>query len=240
MIEILLDYDNLPRSIKRQGIVYIAELILSKLTAQDVNQLRQARIRLYGGWYSLGSMTRRAQLLATDIQASFPRIMQVGPLQQSGPSVNVNVEIACSMLLFPTEHLLDTYRIRAYPDDLIADHPVMHGCTNATCPLIEVYEFITNGHCASQTCCTIRPSDLIHRGQQKLVDTMLTNDLLYLSLSNTIPIVLVTSDDDFWPSIRTSLYLGVNIIHVHTIVNRQTAAHYAQYANQSYIQRNLT
>ena len=49
---------------------------------------------------------------------------------------------------------------------------------------------------------------------QKLVDTMLTADLIQVSRPAATHIAVVTSDDDLWPGIYTALSQGATVHHV--------------------------
>lgn len=230
---ILLDYDNLSLIDKQRGLLSVIEKILSKIQ-NDIIDKTNVHVRLYGGWYDKNNITQRAQKLSSEILADFPTVVNP-PITAN--NVVVNVELAYSMLIAPKEHLLETYRIRGYPADLQCDIPRNHGCTSQNCPINHIYEFINFQKCKGQ-CCSIIPSDILYRGEQKLVDSMITNDLLFLVMDNSKPIVIVSSDDDFWPSIRTALALSTNLIHLHT-KNYLTPNHYLQYANKYYSQYSL-
>jgi hypothetical protein len=54
-----------------------------------------------------------------------------------------------------------------------------------------------------------------YRSAQKLVDTMLSSDIIFLSFEKS-PIILVTSDDDFYPAILTGVSIGGQILHIET------------------------
>lgn len=49
---------------------------------------------------------------------------------------------------------------------------------------------------------------------QKLVDTVLTADLIQVSPPASTQIAVVTSDDDLWPGIYTALSQGATVHHV--------------------------
>ena len=230
---ILIDYDNLSLLDKQRGLIAVVEKILS-LVKNEIVGKTNVDVRLYGGWYTQNKITQRAQNLVTEIVTSFPAAI-TPPITAN--NLIVNASLAYSLLITPNEHLLETFRIRGFPSDLHCDDPRNHGCTSLTCPINHIYDFINFQKCKGQ-CCGIVPSDILYRGEQKLVDSMLTNDLIYLSMSNSKPIVIVSSDDDFWPSIRTALALSTDVIHLLT-KNYTTPQHYLQYANKYYIQYKL-
>lgn len=82
--------------------------------------------------------------------------------------------------------------------------------------------------------------DLIVRNEQKLVDSMMATDLMSLHLSSQEELVVVSSDDDLWPSLRLLLHRGHTIYHVHTKPNRPTPTFYTQRVPaRQYIQLHL-
>jgi uncharacterized LabA/DUF88 family protein len=236
MLQILVDYDNLIPLHKSRGLATIATQILGILTPSDFPQnVSNVRIRLYGGWSDQTGNSRRAQMLSAEIQASFPTVL---PVSSAAGSLIVNMELAMSLLITPQELLMHTYRIRSYPSDLHCADPGDHGCGDVSCPIKHVFNFINIGRCSKPNC-TMQPSNLIYRGEQKLVDTMLATDLFYLCMDGAAPLIIVSSDDDFWPTIRTVLALGSKVVHIHTKPNRRTPQHYKQYAPSDYCERGL-
>lgn len=77
---------------------------------------------------------------------------------------------------------------------------------------------------------------ILERQRQKLVDTMLAVDLLYLGTVSDEPIAIVTSDDDLMPPIIQAVYNGAKVLHLHTIAGRSTPAHYAPTQTNLYIE----
>lgn len=230
---VLIDYDNIHRAILRRGIDYVISRVFSKINPVEMTG-RHAIVRLYGGWYQGSSFTRRAQDLATNIAAFFPTTIL---LSDNRTSVIVRCEMAYSILADPTNHLFHTYRTRGIPTGLSAMHPSSCGCTMGTrCPQIETYNFITNDICS--TCNTLKPERMLYRSEQKLVDTMLTSDLIYSS-SGSDNLVLVSSDDDFWPGIKTTIVNGGKVIQIHTRGGRTTPSCYTHTTSSNYIQKQL-
>jgi len=228
---ILVDFDNLHNSIIKHGIVHTIGKIISKIDPSDLALERHVKIRLYGGWYLQNNITTKAQLLSADISNNFPNAFL---LSDSSTNVIVNCEIAYSILADPTNHLFDTYRQKGIPLGLKAHHPSSCNCTNANCPIVTTYDFLANKKCGA--CNTISPEDIFYRGEQKLVDTMITSDLLF---SNSLTsIAIVSSDDDFWPGIKTSLVQGKKVIHLHTR-NRLMPSSYTSTTTTNYYQRQL-
>lgn len=229
---ILVDYDNIAINTVRHGILHVVSRIISKIDPPDVDSNRRLSLRLYGGWYEHHNFTSRAQSLSADLVANFPTTAQ---LSDNTTTVIVNCEMAYSILADPNNHLFHTYRSRGIPSGLRARHPFHCGCTNNACPIINTFHFISNDLCA--TCNIMKPSDIFFRGQQKLVDSMLISDLIFLSSQNG-NLAIVSSDDDFWPGIKTTLVLGKKIIQIHTR-SRNTPSYYTRTTLINYIQKQL-
>lgn len=231
-MRVLVDYDNITKLDRSRGLVVIVNKIFSSIPNLNLPIKANASVRLYGGWYNHGNITHKAQLLSAEIANNFPIVI---PYPPTSSKIIVNVELAFSILIAPREHILETYRIRSYPTDLKCDDPRNHGCTTISCPINHIYKFINTGSCDNQ-CCTIRPNQILYKGEQKLVDSMINSDLFYLSMSNESPIILVSSDDDFWPGIRTALELSTRLIQLHTKNNYLLPKAYLQHTNHYYEQ----
>lgn len=229
---ILVDYDNIDRATLRLGIIHVISKIVSKIDSSDVTGGRHISIRLYGGWYEQNNFTTRAQNLSTEISAAFPNVFQ---LSDNLTSVIVNCEMAYSLLSDPSNHLFHTFRPRGIPDGLRARSPRSKGCTVLDCPTLIAYQFIANDVC--NTCNSVKPSDIFYRSEQKLIDTMLTSDLIFSS-SQPANLCIVSSDDDFWPGIKTTLAYGKKVLHLHTR-NRPTPAFYTRTTTRDYTQKQL-
>jgi hypothetical protein len=72
-----------------------------------------------------------------------------------------------------------------------------------------------------------------------MVDTLLVTDLIYLSMTETSPIAVVSNDDDMWPGIRQALLNGSRIVHVHPIPGRATPTHFLTQLPSGYTQATL-
>lgn len=232
MIPVLVDYDNVDFPIRKSGLLLLARRILTHVegitpTKRDVN------IRLYGGWYEQNRLTRLAQRLSAEITNSFPCAL----LTTQGTSI-VGMHLARSLISVPGHDMLHTFRMRGAPPNLQCDDPLRGHCSEPHCPLTAMHTFVTRGVCPESTC-QIRPQDLLHRGEQKLVDTMLTADLIHFSLNATSPLHIVTSDDDLFPGIIMTLAQGASVIHIHT-KGRVTNPIYASVvAGKPYTQKSL-
>ena len=192
-------------------------------------------IRLYGGWYHFRRLSRLAQLLTADIASFTPATVT---LRASGRrrSLRVFVELARSMLIDPSHIVPNTFRVRGAPTNLRTKKLPYDGCVDSSsCVLQGTYQLLAMGRCPADEC-TAEVTDVIQRHEQKLVDTMLTVDLIHASSWMKSDVVVVTSDDDLWPGIRTAVSMGVSVHHIHTQGGRRTPGHYTTGVGGNYRQ----
>jgi len=226
----LIDYDNYEYNNKlnaRKGLFYLAEKLINVVNANTATTEIKTRIRLYGGWYENKTLTRKAHTLITEASNSFPAVITTVNIAGATHKVIVNIELAYSLEIAPSTHLFNTFRARSAPKNLHCRNPLSLGCSEPHCPMQNMYSLFSTGNCPSPSC---RRSldDLIYKGEQKLVDTMMALDALYVSTSGIDTICFLTSDDDFWPVMLTLLTLGKKVIHVHTISGRRTSKSYCR------------
>jgi uncharacterized LabA/DUF88 family protein len=176
--------------------------------------------RLYGGWYEQNQISRIAQDLQNIILIDYPCTMSLS----DNTKIVVKVELACNQLINPSFHLVSTFRLRSKPSNLKCLPPPVSKCNNQNCPGSVLHDFILNGKC-NNTGCTVKLDDLLYRSEQKLVDTMLTTDIIHLSTGQEKLFSIVSSDDDFIPGIKMAIAMGAKIIHIHT-KTRGTPIHY--------------
>lgn len=228
---VLVDYDNLDDGLTRKGLQFITDAIISQIQPSDISAPR-ITIRLYGGWYEKKKSTGRAQNLEIDIKRVFPTAKV---LSDGATKVIVQCELAYSILADPTFHLVYTFREKGIPSGLKAHHPIKEGCRDADCPLIIFQKFIQNKSCPK--CGHLKPEDVLYRGEQKLVDSMIITDMIYES-SKSKCVCIVSSDDDFWPGIRASIINGCTIVHINT-QNSPNISLYINGIGKNYIRKQL-
>ncbi|MFN8394695.1 MAG: hypothetical protein U0176_08500 [Bacteroidia bacterium] len=207
-MELLLfvDYDNLPRSAQQGALSSVVSSIVGALDADWIVGYRRIRIRLYGGWYKGKEVSRKSQDLLTEI-GDFPRM--VG-LRRGKSSVIVNVEIAFSSLVAPTKHFYYTYRERGAGFSLVVAPPTSHNCQNTNCPVTIVKNVLSSGRC---TDCGLPQSKFLFRPEQKLIDTMMSTDMIFVANSGAKKIAFLSNDDDFYPPLVLILHWEVSVLH---------------------------
>jgi uncharacterized LabA/DUF88 family protein len=230
-----VDYDNVLLSQRRNGLEYVVDRAIRALGLPLLSSVKRVHVRLYGGWYLGSALTRAAQTIVADALAKFPQIIRL--VGASGVhSVLVSVDLAYSLAIDPGVHLWHTFRERGAPQGLRSKTPRAIGCAEANCPLTVVHDFVMNDRCPLSAC-GVTPEDLLYRSEQKLVDTMLSVDLIHYSAQRSDMIGVVSSDDDIWPAINTALLQGKELIHLHTRPGRSVP--YYRGAGAKYLQRHM-
>ncbi len=179
-------------------------------------------VRLYGGWYEGVDMSQLAQKLTVSIQNEFPTIIRL-PRDRRIVSLTTNAELAFALLEEPTHHLFHTYRKKGRPGNIRVQSPATIGCLDTSCPLPLVKKILGTGRCPTHTCIGVG-DDLVYRNEQKIVDTMLTCDLIYATNLNYDCVVIISGDDDFLPPIRTALLRGTTVARIHPKASSQRAS----------------
>lgn len=223
---ILIDFDNLSAS-QKSSVIDITTKTLFLLPKKFFTTRGECIVRLYGGWYEENNMTVRAQELSVLVQKEFPTIIRVPTDTGSSLALSTSAELAATLAEEPSHILFNTFRRKGKPTNIRILKPEEADCTNGSCSLIALKKLISTGRCASVDC-EIQRKDMIYRSEQKLVDTMLTCDLLYYSELKYDHIILVSDDDDFLPPLRTAALHGTRIYRVHpTHSNERSAIHIA-------------
>jgi len=230
---VLVDYDNIERLHRSNGPIPVVERILRALTT-DLQNETDANFRLYGGWFDGPNFSRAAQAVSPALR-SFPK-----PHKTAVGSVTVRAEMALGLASEPRKHLTHTFRNRGVPGTIFCPAAPFPNCAMPRqCLVAPMASFFQNSQCP-EGLCKVSPSDLLSKPEQKLVDTMLTVDLLHFARRpRKETLVLVSHDDDLWPGIQASLAEGARVVHVHPKSGTATPQHYAAHASGSYKQTTL-
>ena len=163
-------------------------------------------VRIYGGWYEEDQFTRQAQELFVQLQRDFPAVVRV-PSAHGSIAFSTTADLAVSLLQEPSTHLFRTYRRKEKASNIRVETPTSVGCCDNECVLPMVKHALKKGSCPKIGCSIIR-TDLIYRHEQKIVDTMLTCDMVHATDREYSKLILVSDDDDFIPSLRTTVLKG--------------------------------
>jgi uncharacterized LabA/DUF88 family protein len=213
----------------------VALRVLSSIGAANLKGLGRINLRLYGGWYEGRSLSRRAQLLGAEIAQSFPTVQTIGE-KGVNMSLRIAAQLATALLVDPKTEILNTYRLYAAPPNLSVRSAPWAGCfVPSACALSVLRAFFDRSECTHSSC-SITPAEILVRSEQKLVDSMLTVDMMNVAQTKGESFAIVSSDDDMWPGIRSALLLGCHVFHVHTKSGRSTPTWYSACAGAAYAQ----
>ena len=233
-VVMFIDYANVQSMVRQKGVEGVIRRILHLLPEDVLPPGTRVATRLYGGWYDEDRLSVAAQKLNRDIEDRFPSVV---PLLMSGrrSGIRVSAELALALSISPTVDLMNTYRVRSAPRNLRAvDYPFARCVSSSSCPLHGTHHLLRKNRCPEARC-PVRLRDVITRPEQKLVDTMLTADLVYAARRPSMAIV-ASNDDDLWPAIHTAVNLGTTVHHVHPVVGRRTPDIYAATVAKNYFQ----
>ena len=212
-VTVLVDYDNVPHAVRQDGLSDLLGRVLSPLPPEALPGGAGARCRLYGGWFEKRVLSPRARELDAEIRRAFPATLSLVATADPRP-IEVEVELAHSLDIRPRRFLFHTYRRRSPPRGLASRPLPFTGCVRpGDCPLVPVHRLLEGGSCP-QASCGATTRDILTLPVQKLVDTMLTADLIQFSRTAPAHLAIVSSDDDMWPGIYTALSQGATIHHV--------------------------
>ena len=210
--------------------------MLTTLPADAIPNNAIADIRLYGGWYEHDRPTFLAQQLRSEIAQHFPAVVQLDA-QAARRRIRAVVDLARSLLVRPDTDLLGTLRYRRGAPRLRSTTPPSRNCAAPNnCALSSLQDQLKRPRCPHQDC-QVELREAFQQPQQKLVDTMLTADAIFVARSATpTKLTIVTNDDDLWPGICTAGHLGADIYHLHPRRGRSTPDIYLPTAPPSYYQ----
>lgn len=202
---ILIDFDNLVppnrenlNSRGREGLLSSIQLLLK--ASPNVTHIT---IRLYGGWKKDGVLSRRGSEVAAILRDIDPFPM----VKEGGAILRGQVEMAMGLVKRSDFEFDDTYRVRASAPRLkLSNSPRPQDCANivGSCPAHILKQFTRS---ATRSCptidCKVTAGSAFLASEQKMVDTLLTCDLLEYSQvdgENLIEHVsIVSADTDFVP-----------------------------------------
>ena len=210
---VLIDYDNLAILDRRRGLAYAIDRILNALGSQRVASVQRVDCRLYGGWFDGASLSSLAQQIISDITGHFPSVVRVTDVAGSH-ALLVHVELASSLAFDPRNQITHTYRRRSIQRNLRCIGTPFPGCVDvANCSLSSIEPFMRLRTCTNARC-GVTPHDVLYRGEQKLVDSMMLMDLIHFTQQGRSRVAVVSGDDDLWPGMRFALLQGAPLVHV--------------------------
>lgn len=194
------NYDDL-REVSDEGVFSsrLMELISSFLAA-CAESIDQLTIRLYGGWFEGAAMTVRA--------SEYARLAQLGdpfPLVDSDRRISGHVELAIGPVANPGLVLPHTFRRRATAPRLkrapgLSD-PTCCGSSACSAKRLAGWSEGPRKVCPTPGC-NVTYADAFFGSEQKMIDAMLSIDLIDMITTHQMSAVAVVSDDtDFIPAL---------------------------------------
>lgn len=209
---LLIDYDNVDQAERRSGLDHVLRKAVSLVDRPGLNVL-SVRVRLYGGWYEGGMLTRLGQTLGAELRA-------ISPVRYVSPHIDqpilVRGELAVSILAAPKALVSNTFRKKGYPRNLRCEQrPWLECVDNSNCPLAAVQRFVESDSCDASGC-WVRPAHILHKQEQKVVDSMMVADIIDYATTPESIVGVVSRDDDIWPGLYMACRTAAEVIHVST------------------------
>jgi hypothetical protein len=223
-LTVLVDYDNVDKSLHGAGPVSLAKVLSSLISSDVLSRHTNIDVRLYGGWRSNAVLTRGAQNLVPDLRANSPSVISYKH-ENILRALRINVSLADKPIggaAYLEETLVKNRGIRNFRS---ATFPHQSCSDSSRCGLTSFSNLNYRTNCGSAGC-TVTLGDIFVRDEQKMVDTLLVADIAQLALAaKSAYVVIVSSDVDMWPGVLLALRNGCSIIHIHTKQGWRTQRH---------------
>lgn len=226
LTDVLVDFDNLDFQTKRSGLAQLSTKIVNSVARVKSTFPDRCRIKLYGGWYEDETLSDQANNLIGQIEENSNALVVLWQTGRSQGKALVKLEMAFGLEVEPQRTLFNTLRTRAFSDRVYSNPFRLKRCQERDCPVAIVAKVFAEKRCSKDRCYTT-PEDVFKKTEQKLVDTMITADLIYLGTPDN-QLVLVSSDDDLWPGIQMALLRGAQVLQLHTRQRASTPRTYAR------------
>lgn len=215
MIKIYIDvYNVLPRE-PNIGITQVVRDVARACLAFVDGPRNDSEVRLYGGWYEGTNQTKTAQLLSATIDGQFPAVEKSAGISRGITTSKISAQMAVAMESSPHELLCDTFRSKSPDWRIRVRSSEEFSCSRDDCFLGLLRSTLRKKRCKIDGC--DRPIiDVLYRAEQKMVDTMMTCDLMGQITNHDDLIVVVSDDTDFFPPIRCLVDAGVCVVWVVT------------------------
>ncbi len=236
---ILVDFDNVfyGNELSFGKVHFLLEQFISECFKIE-SEFELLEVRLYGGWKSNSGFTQRADTLRGYMDRInsllFPRIYQkrriLGNVTIVTSQYNLDIEWNNTMQEKPGRHML---KVKTISSHICQDDPTK-------CPL-HLISKATRGSrvkCPNNGCGSIDVTQLI-RMEQKMVDSMMTCDILEFVHEPECRLIEVVSDDiDLHPALALagSKYATINGVNLVLLVHNQlNTQNYANFLNPHHI-----
>lgn len=205
---ILVDFDNFYTNIAEEDeMLWLSHEVNAMISgALHLNQSsRRILIRIYGGWLENRLWTRRGSRLQ---KALFSTVTFPMPHPNVNGLLRGEITLATRLLQLPDIEWGHTLRSKAGPPRLrLAGSLPPEGCTTEriTCPVKALQHFTRKkGKVCAVEGCHITNDEAFMVVEQKMVDTMMTCDLLALCQEPNVDAIMILSNDtDLLPPLFT-------------------------------------
>ena len=225
---VIVDFDNyFPKQMSEypaERLETFFNLIISDILTNN-SEISEIIIRLYGGWYQGNVYSRKASELQATLQG-----ISLFPFTYNTSRIVGLIVMAEQM--YGVNHIwTNTFQEKAGIQKVKIDWTrTGANCTHSApkCPVKILSNFIKNSsHQCSNTGCGTIQSDVFFRREQKIVDTMMTCDVLSFSEENDVTSIYIISDDiDLFPSIALSKAKNADTNIIMVIKNRRLLGQY--------------
>lgn len=200
---IIVDFDNIFKKEITEYSYLDIEFFLKdvlRTATYEIENLRYVDIRLYGGWYRGDILTQRASILQQYLSLIkiFPKIVSDQVI------IKGSIEIATTLIVSPSLLFENTLREKnGIARIQVKNEKMSAECSKnpSQCPVKILHKFTKE---KSKVCglnsCTVIHSEIIKGYEQKMVDTMMACDTLFIIQDERIiGIFLVSNDTDVIP-----------------------------------------
>ncbi len=227
---VLIDYDNVPMVDRKFGVDHVVRKLFSAMPKISPIAARY-RVRLYGGWYEGGRLTRVGQEIGAEIRGCSP--VPVANAETAVP-IFADVELVFSSLIHPRTLVDNTYREQSNREGLRCRSRPWFNCADSEkCIVSSVHDFLNDNSCSHKGC-SLRPADILYRMEQKVVDTLMVADMASARLCGYQDICVVSRDDDIWPGLCLAAQFAKNVVHVSTAKSSRLPKYFAAIPSPPY------
>jgi hypothetical protein len=194
---LLVDFDNCVRrgqqDLASQLRAWLTHTVGTIVSADA--HLDHVLVRLYGGWMQGGVLSRAG----SEVAGALPQADPFPSRRPDGRVMSGTVELALGLAESPGRVFDDTVRRKNSAPRLRRDREGLNGkCHDdtATCSIKMIARFTAATHRLCPTpSCGVTSGEAFLIQEQKMVDTMMTCDVLYLSQDPTLVATYVATDD---------------------------------------------
>lgn len=206
---VLIDFDNFyyahDRATNQTWLIHELNKVITAVFNYQPD-VKSIFVRLYGGWMENGMLTTAASLIQQELSANsiFPM-----PHPKSTGLLRGGIEMATNLISIPFNIWDDTRKSKNGLPNIRVEHSALNeNCyRNADrCPALILKTFLKKKtrECSVVGCDGTNAS-VFKTIEQKMVDTLLTCDLLHLSNIHSVSTIIVMTDDfDIHPAIATA------------------------------------